>query len=46
MTLSAVLSLLLLLGVIGALELAHVIVTARQKRLDRPSLSRHNTVRT
>lgn len=34
MTLSAVLSLLLLLCVIGALELAHLIVTAKQERLD------------
>ena len=32
MTLSAVLSLLLLLGVIGALELVHLIVTARRVR--------------
>ena len=32
MTLSALLSLLLILCVIGALELAHLIVTARRKR--------------
>lgn len=30
---------------IGALDLAHWLVTAKQKRLDRPSISRHNTVR-
>lgn len=46
MTLSALLSLLLLLLCIGALDLAHWLVTAKQKRLDRPSISRHNTVRT
>ena len=39
------LSLLLILLCIGALDLAHWLVTAKQKRLDRPSLSRHNTVR-
>lgn len=45
MTLSSLLSLLLILLCIGALDLAHWLVTAKQKRFDRPSISRHNTVR-
>lgn len=43
--LEAVLGVLLILLCIGALDLAHWLVTAKQKRLDRPSISRHNTVR-